>query len=308
MPLVGTTTTLAPTNATDAEFRAWGKGISDKLAAAGLIQTADTGQIDWTTVLKPTLTGTAQGYEIWRFDDGLQATAPVFFKIEYGSSPTAVNNVGIWITFGTGSNGSGTITGNPSARIVITTTGASANLQTCYWCGGDNRFVAALFCAGTGAGTDKQVLLSFERSVDAAGVPTGDAVLIAFKNGQTSGVIVQHFAWSPATGTLTATEASLGTVMPAAGTGTTGADVALYPDFHQHGLFFNPGKNFLAYFHGAITQGVPFNFTFYGASLRYMPVGEFVAGTSAGSALWKAISARLDTAASQPSVAVRYDA
>lgn len=72
------TTTLINTVTTDAAFRTWGLAYNAKLAAAGLVQTADTGQIDWATVLAATAINTVQGYEIWRFDDALQATVPVF--------------------------------------------------------------------------------------------------------------------------------------------------------------------------------------------------------------------------------------
>src|SRR5262245_52043536 len=106
------TTTLILANDTDAHFRAWPQWIHDKLSAAGWVQTSDTGQIDLTTVVKPAAVSTSQGYEIWRMADSLQATFPVFMKLEYGSGASSANNPQIWITLGTGSNGSGTLTGN----------------------------------------------------------------------------------------------------------------------------------------------------------------------------------------------------
>src|SRR5262245_813211 len=101
-------------HSSDATFRAWGSALAAALAAVGLTQTSDTGQINWTTVTRPG-TSTAAGYEIWRFNDTLQATAPIFLKIEYGTGTTALAPT-MWITVGTGSNGSGTITGQSSTR------------------------------------------------------------------------------------------------------------------------------------------------------------------------------------------------
>lgn len=98
---------------TDAKFRTWGAAVKALLAAGGLVQTADTGQIDWTTVTKPIAVTTTAGYEIWRFNDTLQSTTPIFIKISYGSQSVASGNgpgfTGVMV--GTGSNGTGTITG-----------------------------------------------------------------------------------------------------------------------------------------------------------------------------------------------------
>lgn len=100
-------------NSSDASFRSWGSAISAALATIGLVQTADTGQINWTTVTRPTANNAAQGYEIWRFDDTLQATRPVYLKIEYGAGGASVAGAapGLFLTVGSGTNGAGTITG-----------------------------------------------------------------------------------------------------------------------------------------------------------------------------------------------------
>jgi hypothetical protein len=109
-------TTHRPFASTDAGFRTWAQKIHDALTAIGLTQTADTGQINLSTVTRPGSNDTAGGYEIWRFNDTLQATYPIFIKIEYGMNTVASNQPSLWITVGTGSNGSGTISGNPIAR------------------------------------------------------------------------------------------------------------------------------------------------------------------------------------------------
>jgi hypothetical protein len=99
----------------NAEFRAWAQGIHDGLASfADLTQTADTGQINIATANRPAANGVA-GYEVWRFNDAMQATMPVFFKLEYGidNSPTLPQLI---ITIGKGSNGAGTIT-TPATRL-----------------------------------------------------------------------------------------------------------------------------------------------------------------------------------------------
>jgi hypothetical protein len=63
----------------DAGFRTWGKGISDVIKAAGAVQTADTGQIDWATVLNPG--ASVGGYEIFKLTDSV---GDLYIKIGYG--------------------------------------------------------------------------------------------------------------------------------------------------------------------------------------------------------------------------------
>ena len=46
-------------NDTDANFRLWGKAMSDQLGLSTWVKTTDTGQIDWATVVKPAAANTA---------------------------------------------------------------------------------------------------------------------------------------------------------------------------------------------------------------------------------------------------------
>lgn len=106
---------------TDAKFRTWGSAVKALLAASGLVQTTDTGQIDWTTVTKPVAIQTLAGYEIWRFNDSLQTTDPIFIRIEYRSGGTASgNSPAMLVSAGTGSNGAGAITGLQTTSAILT--------------------------------------------------------------------------------------------------------------------------------------------------------------------------------------------
>lgn len=100
---------------TDELFREVGKAISDGIRAVGLIQTDDTGQINWATVEAPTSSsaaGVPVGYEIWRFDDALQDTHPVVIKLEYGAAngtSPSIATPALWVTIGRSSDGVGNI-------------------------------------------------------------------------------------------------------------------------------------------------------------------------------------------------------
>lgn len=110
-------------HSSDATFRSWGSAFSAALIAAGiastcLTQTADTGQINWTTVVRPGIS-TVAGYEMYRLTDTLDGTTPLFIKIEYGTG-SAATIPQMWITIGTATNGAGTITANASTRTIWT--------------------------------------------------------------------------------------------------------------------------------------------------------------------------------------------
>lgn len=122
--------TQGPTNlpayfSGNADFEAFVTGVHNALAALGFVQTADTGQINPATVAAPAATNTSAGYEIWRFADTLQATVPIFFKVEYGTG-SAVNIPAIWITVGSGSNGTGGLTGQVGSRMNSQSNAAKA--------------------------------------------------------------------------------------------------------------------------------------------------------------------------------------
>lgn len=171
----------------DALFRVWVQAVHDHLAAA-LTQTTDTGQINLTTVLKPTVANTAAGYEIWRFKDTLQATSPIFLKIEYGSggSSTGANPM-VWVTLGTGSDGVGNLTATAWPGGVITSrrnllytsstsfaTDPASNTYFDYLSDGSG-FILMLWPLNTSTQTGGG-LLYVERTRNADGSANGDGV------------------------------------------------------------------------------------------------------------------------------------
>lgn len=115
-------------HSSDAGFRTWGAELQTKFLAAGLVQTADTGQINWSTVTRPA-TSTDAGYEIYYLNDSLFATAPIYLKIFYGTGQSLVANyAGLRVQIGTGTNGAGALTGTTStAQAVVTLTQADIN-------------------------------------------------------------------------------------------------------------------------------------------------------------------------------------
>lgn len=160
---------------TDAGFRAWGSQLSTNLATAGLVQTADTGQINWLTVTRPG-TNTAGGYEIWRFSNSSR-----YLKIEYGTGGTAAGPQ-MWVTVGSGSNGSGTLSGQLSTRNTIGPGQAPTSTATSYptyICVVTDAFALCWKANGFGSGANPGGVVIVGNSVDADGVTdsVGFAVL-----------------------------------------------------------------------------------------------------------------------------------
>jgi hypothetical protein len=153
----------------DVLFREWGLELNGKFSAAGLVNTADTGQIDWVTVVRAGTNANA-GYEIWRMADAMQGTAPVFFRIDYGTGGNT-SSPRIQITVGTGTNGAGTITGTAisTARSLgaYTSSATSDTARQSYLCVVDGFFGMHHKSGATTAG---EGMYFFCRTVDTGGV------------------------------------------------------------------------------------------------------------------------------------------
>lgn len=274
------------TNSSDANFRTWGSYIAARFAAVGLIQTADTGQINWATVTAPVAITTYQGYEIWRFNDSLQSTAPVYFKIRYGSSTSSANNPGIEITFGTGSDGAGNLTGTLSTACTAGMT-AAAGACTIFGSGDTNRFcmVAGVGIAAVG------LYFGFERTLDSSGVVTNEGVWIHSHANANAAQFSVGF-WNRSTGMVgpaLGTTNVLACLFPQT-TGITGAQTIVCPIMPEKGIFGNPILNFAGYLTGDIAEGSTPTVYCYGAAHVYYcipqvngpPAAQF-RGATAGS-------------------------
>lgn len=197
--------TAGPTNLpaffnVDADFQAWVQGIHNALAALGtLTQTADTGQINPATVVKPAANAVA-GYEVWRFSDTLQATVPVFIKIEYaGGSPATRPN--LYVTVGSGSNGAGTLTGQVGTRAQLNPSGdkTSGAVLPMYACNGGDGSALQLAVNIDLASSTYGFMFHVMRPRDNNGNPTNEGVVFAWWSIGSSGANIQFI---PATGTI----------------------------------------------------------------------------------------------------------
>lgn len=120
-------------HSSNAGFQAWATELIVQLLAINtgqLTQTADTGQLANPVVAARPGTNTAAGYWILKWDDG--SSTPLYFKIEVGTAAASASAPQIWLTVGTGSNGSGTLTGNVTSRVATCQNIAPASTVTNY--------------------------------------------------------------------------------------------------------------------------------------------------------------------------------
>lgn len=292
--------TSGPTNIpsffnTDADFRAWGAAINAALTAIGLVQTADTGQINWATVTKPAAINTAAGYEIWRFNDALQATKPVFIKIEYGSG-AVVDRPSLWITTGSVTNGAGTLSGQSRARIQLGagTSDAAGSTRAMYVSGSSSRLCMILNVNTVTAAQNMAVMI--ERTKDSTGADTGDGLIVI----QWAGSGGASYTTVPLTPGVAVPAATANTptvdVTGKGGTSIIGTDVALSPllAFVGKALF---GMSLIVYNSADIGALGSFVANHLGANHTYLPLGSLVSsvganwstptGTNAFAMLWE---------------------
>lgn len=181
-------------HATDADFRAWGKEVSDALQACGLAKVADAGQINWATAVRPAAGNGVAGYEIYYLDDSLHATFPIYIKIEYGSN-AAATSPGIWVTLGSGRDGSGSITGAYFPRVqTVTNSGIASTTAVfasyvCVTAG----FAGLCFKAGSITGSNSRKGFMICRSVDSSGEINGDGLTLYYGANQNAALAVTSY-------------------------------------------------------------------------------------------------------------------
>ena len=181
------------------DFQNWVAGIHAQLAAVGLVQTSDTGQINPATVLAPVSTSAMQGYEIWRLSDTLQSTAPVFIKVEYGASAIGATSPGFFFTVGTSTNGAGTLTTQVGVRRQLyQNTAKSAGVTLASYCCGDGSGFAMVTSYDPGSTGSFSMLIDIERTRDGAGSATADAVYTWMAGAGSSGT--NYLQMIPASG------------------------------------------------------------------------------------------------------------
>lgn len=274
---------LQPSNSTDALFRAWSLFIKDLMVTTGgWVQTGDTGQMNFVTVTAPAAGNAKQGYIVVRMADSLQATSPIYIRIDFGSGSAALVP-GIWVTIGTGSDGVGNITtkrfdGGAVAGATVSSGANSATASNSYGSASTNRVQCCLFVQTT----SRQLCFNIERSKDSTGADTGDGILFYHNNG-TSAFNKQLYVVMGAAAQPTA-EAGfqyiLSTVNPSSFSGEVGIGIPI----PMKGYAQQPGYGIAIVRQNDFAAEATFTVSVYGNTITYQQLSLFSTNFASGSA------------------------
>lgn len=161
---------------TNAGFRVYLQEFIDKMTALGLVQTADTGQLDPATADKSA--GGVTGYFMFRLNDSLQATAPIFMRFTWGGG--AGGNSRLDVQVGTGTNGAGTLTGLVGSNAAWVGTSVSSSVDVTAYLSSAclvEGFFGLAYKRGR-SGPPGLAFIAVCRSVDDTGAPTGEGFTV----------------------------------------------------------------------------------------------------------------------------------
>jgi hypothetical protein len=235
-------------------LRAAGSAISGLFSTAGLTKASDTGQVNWTTITWTTGTSTL-GFEIWKCNDSLQSTKPVYMKVTYTQTSNVIRISTVQLA--TGTDGAGTLNGVVGISLSASSSSVSASTTTWVACG-DGSGIS--FCSSQSiVTTANSVFFWFDRSRDGTGVITSESV--NFGTCQQGGVTSSN------TGTIEFTSgvahnsssnggAILAPVNNLVTTLSTGTDVYVVPcTYGANGKLLPPPLALVGYINGDIAAG-----------------------------------------------------
>lgn len=272
----GTTSNSGTVN-TAANLRNMVSLFETVMLAGGWVQTADTGQTAAASFPGAT-TNAPVGYQIWRMNDSFQATKPVYVKFEFGGG-TVLNSFGTWLTVGTGSDGSGNITGVLLSRTAYQSAGANTATYSSFGSADSNR--CSFIWLASYSTANMIVLWGIERSKDGAGMDTGDGIIVmGATTGYNGGGVSTQYV--PFIGTARPAQGALCVPIPYGSASlASGTDFGVVPilPFGATGAV-NPGMNFVVY---NTTDTAPLNrlpIDFLGTPHYYYTLGQPFGWTS----------------------------
>ena len=269
------TTTLYAASNTITYIRPTVAAFETILTSAGWVQTGDTGQTASGSFPGGSGTATASGYQIWRMADALQGTYPVYVKFEWGSGSVATS-LGLWFTIGTGSNGTGTITGILASRIYVGQSTAVGSLYPSYFSGSTGR-LNGLICYSVSQ-TGMGLYFNIERTKNSSNADDGLGIIFQAAAPSAGTALISQYI--PFTGTIRAAQTVWMCVNPTGqGSMSDGAGTVSALPVMPYGITggANPGIGTLVYYTSDLAIGNTLAMTFRGSNHTY-----FATGTPAG--------------------------
>lgn len=305
-----------------ATFTEWVRSMHAALLAVGLVQTADTGQLNPVAGLSTPPAGSPGGYLIYRFNDTLQATAPVFIKIEPGAPPSSSDARvgGIWVTVGSGTNGAGTLTGVVSVRQALylkdPTNLPDLTNRPIWTSGAANRIGQILARSGTSSLAN--TFWAVERTKDTTGNDTNEGVHIVMRspaiiNGTTATAVTRYWSQTLIFSIASAQAMAAGPmcVTNNDGTATDAGNTGFFPwQMASRRGNENPPTGWLSYLYGDINGSIDITVSMYGTNHVYRTLGADAGQSNAQGcqkAGWRPSASTAITAADSVHFAMRWE-
>lgn len=165
------TNTFAWDMSVNANFQALMGAIDSNIQSFGWQLSSDTGQTDPSAASSPGL-NTDAGYRIYKTNDG---GTTVYMKILYGEGSSATIPR-LTISFGTSTNGSGTLTGNTCTAVTISHQSANSGTHRLYMSGTSGRLM--IFMGDSNASANLVCGISMHRTIDSSGAVTNTGFCI----------------------------------------------------------------------------------------------------------------------------------
>lgn len=294
------TQNLVCDSSTLANFKQWAQAISTFFASAGWVQTADTGQVNWTSIASVPGSG-AYVYEVWKPGDALTV---FYVKVEYGNV-SGTNCPSLRITLSTTTNGAGTASGlilGPQKVNYGSFTAPSAVTQfECNFSGANNRMGVMMWRNGS---NNCQQFFAIERSLDSSGAATGTHATLwtcGLGSNGVRGAFQQSlvFAVGVAPGATDTNNAGgwMARVQYLAGPSTAfNNSIPFDTCAPQVGYFDYPCTVCGVVAYGDVTEAVTFTAPLYGTSRTYLPskAGPFSLVNPFQTTLMSALCMRFD--------------
>jgi hypothetical protein len=265
------TSTFTWSNTDWGTARAWIDGVHDLIIAAGLVVAGDTGQLDSSTISGSISANNNFGFHVFAFPDTLQATRPIFLRLDYSTDQG--NHALVLATVSSATNGSGTLATPLVATGNVNNAGAFQASITSYACYVDGTFSMVLGYGFSSGATNGNCVagLVIDRARDATGTATAAGYLCEAVPQQFSAYALCRSMYGAASPAAGGGAPSLVPDPNAAGS-SEGANVNVFRHFMMvPGV--RPSLGCLTYFASEFGALTPFTATVLGSAHTWLPMG-----------------------------------
>lgn len=232
--------------------------VSNSLKAIGLVRVGSSRPAvagggnqaaDYTGVANPATTNTLLDWEIWRFNDAVHATFPVYFRI-YWRTGNGTATINLLLKIGTGWDGVSDVNGNTyTEQNLISTTGAAGTTAySCYVIGDTNRVIVGLWMGADSqaAGTTPAICFGIERTHNSDGTDNDEGVYVLTQYGSSTPTHNNQVITRPALGANGQLETKLGNCLIGRNNFTMyGLNAAIGAIYPMRGRALYPSRNFV---------------------------------------------------------------